>query len=190
MAYHPRWENSTGKGIELRMRFSQSIARRFMLGGKGAGPSRLTGWIAIIGFAVGCMAMILSVSTLNGFESRVVSRTIGLEGDIRVSGLTDWDGSIQEIQSIDGVKSVMSFQERKGLILGREDSQRMVLLKAVNSEMISSFYELNMLKGDRSSNLPQVFLGEMTARRLNLNLGDGLRIMLMCWCTAMAMHPW
>ena len=177
MAYHPRWENSTGKGIELRMRFSQSIARRFMLGGKGAGPSRLTGWIAIIGLAVGCMAMILSVSILNGFESRVVSRIIGFEGDIRVSGLTDWDGSIQEIQSIDGVKSVMSFQERKGLILGREDSQRMVLLKAVDSEMISSFYELNMLKGDRSSDLPQVFLGEMTARRLNLNLGDGLRIM-------------
>jgi len=177
MAYHPRWENSTGKGIELRMRFSQSIARRFMLGGKGAGPSRLTGWIAIIGLAVGCMAMILSVSILNGFESRVVSRIIGFEGDIRVSGLTDWDGSIKEIQSIDGVKSVMSFQERKGLILGREDSQRMVLLKAVDSEMISSFYELNMLKGDRSSNLPQVFLGEMTARRLNLNLGDGLRIM-------------
>ena len=177
MAYHPRWENSTGKGIELRMRFSQSIARRFMLGGKGAGPSRLTGWIAIIGLAVGCMAMILSVSILNGFESRVVSRIIGFEGDIRVSRLTDWDGSIQEIQSIDGVKSVMSFQERKGLILGREDSQRMVLLKAVDSEMISSFYELNMLKGDRSSNLPQVFLGEMTARRLNLNLGDGLRIM-------------
>jgi len=159
------------------MRFSQSIARRFMLGGKGAGPSRLTGWIAIIGLAVGCMAMILSVSILNGFESRVVSRIIGFEGDIRVSGLTDWDGSIQEIQSIDGVKSVMSFQERKGLILGREDSQRMVLLKAVDSEMISSFYELNMLKGDRSSDLPQVFLGEMTARRLNLNLGDGLRIM-------------
>ena len=177
MAYHPRWENSTGKGIELRMRFSQSIARRFMLGGKGSGPSRLTGWIAIIGLAVGCMAMILSVSILNGFESRVVNRIIGFEGDIRVSRLTDWDGSIQEIQSIDGVKSVMSFQERKGLILGREDSQRMVLLKAVDSEMISSFYELNMLKGDKSSDLPQVFLGEMTARRLNLNLGDGLRIM-------------
>ena len=71
----------------------------------------------------------------------------------------------------------MPFQERKGLILGRDDSQRMVLLKAVDPGMITSFYELNMLRGDRSSDLPQVFLGEMTARRLNLNLGDGLRIM-------------
>ena len=102
-----------------------------MRGGKGAGPSRLTGWIAIIGLAVGCMAMILSVSILNGFESRVVSRIIGFEGDIRVSGITDWNSSIEEIQSISGVKSVMPFQERKGLILGRDNSQRMVLLTAV-----------------------------------------------------------
>ncbi|HCI16154.1 MAG TPA: ABC transporter permease, partial [Candidatus Marinimicrobia bacterium] len=70
------------------MKFSQAIAKRFMLGGKGAGPSRLTGWIAIIGLAVGCMAMILSISVLNGFESRVVNRIIGFEGDIRISGLT------------------------------------------------------------------------------------------------------
>ncbi len=114
------------------MKFSQAIAKRFMLGGKGAGPSRLTGWIAIIGLAVGCMAMILSISVLNGFESRVVNRIIGFEGDIRISGLTDWDRDLKEIKSIDGVKSVMSFQERKGLIMGRDNAQRMVLLKAVD----------------------------------------------------------
>ena len=33
------------------MNFAIFIARRFMLGGKGAGPSRLNGWIAIIGLA-------------------------------------------------------------------------------------------------------------------------------------------
>ena len=56
-----------------------------MLGGKGAGPSRLTGWIAIIGLAVGCMAMVLSIAVLNGFESRVVNKIVGFEGDIRIS---------------------------------------------------------------------------------------------------------
>ena len=49
------------------MKFAIFIARRFMLGGKGAGPSRLNGWIAIVGLAIGCIAMILSVSFLNGF---------------------------------------------------------------------------------------------------------------------------
>ncbi|MDP6611830.1 MAG: ABC transporter permease [Candidatus Marinimicrobia bacterium] len=158
------------------MNFSFSIARRFMLGGKGAGPSRLTGWIAIIGLAVGCMAMILSVSILNGFESRVVNRIIGFEGDIRIGGLTDWNRDVAVLQSIAGVEAVMPFQERKGLIIGRDDSQRMVLLKAVNPEKITSFYDLNMIAG-RDADLPRVFLGEMTARRLNLSVGDVLRIM-------------
>jgi len=159
------------------MNFSVSIARRFMLGGKGAGPSRLTGWIAIIGLTVGCMAMILSVSVLNGFESRVVRRIIGFEGDIRVNNLTDWESNIKAIQSIDGVQAVMPYQERKGLILGRDEAQRMVLLKAVDPELITSFYELNLMTGKDQSELPMVYIGEMTARRLNLTIGDGLRIM-------------
>ncbi len=159
------------------MKFPMSIARRFMLGGKGAGPSRLTGWIAIIGLTVGCMAMVLSVSVLNGFESRVVSRIIGFEGDIRVSNLSDWDGGVEMIRSMDGVEAVMPFQERKGLILGRDEAQRMVVLKAVDPELITSFYELNMITGDNNLELPQVYLGEMTAQRLNLTIGDGLRIL-------------
>ena len=46
------------------MNFSLKIAKRFMLGGKGSGPSRLTGWISIIGLTVGSMAMIISISMI------------------------------------------------------------------------------------------------------------------------------
>ena len=158
------------------MSFSRKIAKRFMLGGKGAGPSRLTGWIAIIGLAVGCMAMVLSIAVLNGFESRVVNKIVGFEGDIRVSGVDSWDKAKIDIESVVGVKTTLTFQERKGLILGRGDTQRMVVLKAVDPDLIEDFYTLNMLEGE-TSELPMVYLGEMTARRLNLNVGDGFRIM-------------
>ncbi len=158
------------------MSFSRKIAKRFMLGGKGAGPSRLTGWIAIIGLAVGCMAMVLSIAVLNGFESRVVNKIVGFEGDIRVSGVDSWDKAKIDIESVIGVKTALTFQERKGLILGRGDTQRMVVLKAVDPDLIEDFYTLNMLEGEPSE-LPMVYLGEMTARRLNLNVGDGFRIM-------------
>lgn len=158
------------------MSFSRKIAKRFMLGGKGAGPSRLTGWIAIIGLAVGCMAMVLSIAVLNGFESRVVNKIVGFEGDIRVSGVDSWDNAKIDIESVVGVKTALTFQERKGLVIGRGDTQRMVVLKAVDPDLIEDFYTLNMLEGEPSE-LPMVYLGEMTARRLNLNVGDGFRIM-------------
>ena len=157
------------------MNFARKIAKRFMLGGKGAGPSRLTGWIAITGLAVGCMAMVLSISVLNGFESRVVKKIMGFEGDIRVSNLSNWDKAVADIKSMDDVQIAIEFQQRKGLILGRGDSQRMVLLKAVDPDLITEFYNLNLVKGDQSK-LPMVYLGEMTAKRLNLKLGDGFRI--------------
>ena len=91
-----------------------------MLGGKGSGPSRLTGWISIIGLTIGCMAMILSISILNGFESRVINKIIGFEGDIRVANVSNWNNLDSYISSLSDVKSSISFQERKGLLIGRK----------------------------------------------------------------------
>ena len=147
-----------------------------MLGGKGSGPSRLTGWISIIGLTIGCMAMMLSISILNGFESRVINKIIGFEGDIRVANVSNWNNLDSYISSLSDVKSSISFQERKGLLIGRNDSQRMIELKSLDIDKISEFYDLN-IKQVKSSSLPQVFLGEMTARRLNLNLGDAVRLL-------------
>jgi len=147
-----------------------------MLGGKGSGPSRLTGWISIIGLTIGCMAMILSISILNGFESRVINKIIGFEGDIRVTNVSNWNNLDSYISSLSNIKSSISFQERKGLLIGRNDSQRMIELKSLDIDKISEFYDLN-IKQVKSSSIPQVFLGEMTARRLNLNLGDAVRIL-------------
>ena len=158
------------------MNFSLKIAKRFMIGGKGSGPSRLTGWISIIGLTIGCMAMILSVSILNGFESRVVSKIIGFEGDLRITNVKDWSKFESYISSLNGVKSTMLFQKRKSLLIGRNNSQRMVELKSIEIPKISEFYDLN-IKQVNSSKTQQIILGEMTARRLNLNLGDEVRIL-------------
>ena len=158
------------------MNFSLIIAKRFMIGGKGSGPSRLTGWISIIGLTIGCMAMILSVSILNGFESRVVSKIIGFEGDLRITNVKDWSKLESYISSLNGVKSTMLFQKRKSLLIGRNNSQRMVELKSIEIPKISEFYDLN-IKQVNASKTQQIILGEMTARRLNLNLGDEVRIL-------------
>ena len=61
------------------MKFAFTIARRFMLGGKGAGPSQLTGWISIIGLATGTFALIVILAILNGFEERVTNRLLVLK---------------------------------------------------------------------------------------------------------------
>lgn len=158
------------------MTFSRLIAKRFLLKSKVSSSSKITGWIAVVGLAVGCMAMVLSLSVLNGFENRVIDRIIGFESDLRLTKINDWDSAIDLISNFDEVKETMPFQERKGLIFGRGNAKRMVSLKAVNIDKISSFYDFNSFTKVESADLPIVYLGEMTARRLNVDKGDIVRI--------------
>ncbi len=158
------------------MTFSRLIAKRFLLKSKVSSSSKITGWIAVVGLAVGCMAMVLSLSVLNGFENRVIDRIIGFESDLRLTKINDWDSAIDLISNFDEVKETMPFQERKGLIFGRGNAKRMVSLKAVNMDKISSFYDFNSFTKVESADLPIVYLGEMTARRLNVDKGDIVRI--------------
>ena len=109
------------------MNFSYKIAKRFLMGGWSSGPSKLTGWMSIIGLCIGSIAMILSIAVLNGFENRVIDKIIGFESDIRLTKIEDFNSTIDIVNNINGVKSVMPFQERKGLVLAKGGVQRMVL---------------------------------------------------------------
>ncbi|MFL3026235.1 MAG: ABC transporter permease [Candidatus Neomarinimicrobiota bacterium] len=158
------------------MRFSSLIARKFMFSRKEVGPSRFTGSIAIVGIAVGTMAMILSVSVLNGFESRIIEKIIGFEGDVKVSGDIDYEKNINNLNSVDNVEDFLLYKERKGLILGKDSVARMISMKSVDIDKIKTFYEIN-LNDIIDSDLPVIVLGKTTASRLNLNIGDEVKIM-------------
>ena len=91
--------------------------------------------------------------------------------------INDYNTTIDIIQSIDGVKTAMPFQERKGLILSKDGIQRMVSLKAIEIEKLPSFYNFNIFLNNDYGNQPMIYLGGMTARRLNVNEGDIVRLL-------------
>ena len=159
------------------MNFSYKIAKRFLMGGRSSGPSKLTGWMSIIGLSIGSIAMILSISVLNGFEYRVIDKIIGFESDIRLTKIEDFNSTIDIVNNINGVKSVMPFQERKGLVLAKGGVQRMVTLKAIEIEKFTSFYDIDSFTKSNYGNQPIVYLGEMTARRLNVREGEVVRLL-------------
>lgn len=158
------------------MNFTSLIAKKFMFNSKHIGPSRLTGLIAVIGISLGTMAMVLSVSVLNGFESRIIEKIIGFEGDIKLSGEIEYNQSIQILSSIDEIDSFIPYTERIGLIINRENKSRMITFKSIETEMISTFYNIKFVE-KTDSDLPMIYLGRTTADRLNLRLGDLVRLM-------------
>jgi lipoprotein-releasing system permease protein len=147
------WENKVSK------RFSDSSKHR----------GWFSGLFSMIGMGVGCFAMIVALSVMNGFESLVHKKLRGFEGDLRVLGQV----SEIDITELDGIEIVMPFMERRGVIEEGSD-QRVVSLKAVNVEKMAEFYNLP-LRGE-TPDIGEVALGQDLAFRLGKDVGDNITV--------------
>ena len=158
------------------MNFTSKIAKNFMFTRKEAGPIRITGLISIIGIAVGTMAMVLSVSVLNGFESRIVDRVIGFEGDIKLRGNFKYDDNLEPLTNINGVDQIVPYVDRVGLMIANDKSTRMITFKSIDLNKIENFYDIN-IDVINNHDHPKIIIGKTTARRMNLRVGDEVKIM-------------
>ena len=158
------------------MNFTSKIAKNFMFTRKEAGPIRITGLISIIGIAVGTMAMVLSVSVLNGFESRIVDKVVGFEGDIKLRGDFKYEDSLERLTNIKGVDQILPYIDRVGLMIANDNSTRMIKFKSIDLNKIENFYDINIDIIDNHYQ-PKIVIGKTTASRMNLRVGDELKIM-------------
>ncbi len=150
-----------------------------MLGGKGAGTSRFTGWIAIIGMAIGSFALIISIAVLNGFELQVADKIIGFEGDLRISKFKSntEDDVYNNLKNNTHISKIVPFIERKGVVLTSNNNVRMVSFKAVPFDQINEFYNLGLDSVLITENIPQIFLGTLLAERLQVEVDDYIKLM-------------
>ena len=149
------------------MSWEKKVSQRF------SESSRRQGWFSglfsMIGMGVGCFAMIVSLSVMNGFETLVHNKLKGFEGDLRISGQV----SEIDITELDGIEIVMPFMERRGVIEEGND-QRVVTLKAVDVEKMAEFYNLP-LRGE-TPDIGEVALGQDLAFRLGKDVGDNITV--------------
>tara|TARA_B100000073_G_scaffold239674_1_gene200753 strand:- start:226 stop:1401 length:1176 start_codon:yes stop_codon:yes gene_type:complete len=146
------------------------IANRFLNSNKGTG--KLTGMVSTLGIAIGCFALIISVSVLNGFKSQVNNKIKDFEGDIKISsvGLSD-DVSI--FDGVDEIKIVSPNRERRGIIINGS-KQKVVTFKEINTKIVKHFYTIPII-GDYP-NSKQVLVGYDIASRLGIKVGDEIII--------------
>ena len=149
------------------MSWEKKVSQRF------SESSRRQGWFSglfsMIGMGVGCFAMIVSLSVMNGFETLVHNKLKGFEGDLRISGQV----SENDISGLDGIETGMPFMERRGVIEEGND-QRVVTLKAVDVEKMAEFYNLP-LRGE-TPDIGEVALGQDLAYRLGKDVGDAITV--------------
>tara|TARA_B100001248_G_scaffold23508_1_gene15469 strand:+ start:897 stop:2063 length:1167 start_codon:yes stop_codon:yes gene_type:complete len=143
--------------------FVNVISKRFYNRSKVYG--KYLGILSMLGMGVGCFAIIISISVMNGFENIVHQKLKGFEGDIRVfQNIYD-----PKWEKVDGVKKIIPFMERK-IVLQANDVTRVVSMKAVDEEIMPEFYEI-FLRG-KFPKAGEIILGQDLAYRLGTEVGQ------------------
>jgi len=153
------------------------IAKRF-LKSENNFAGKYTGVVAVIGIAIGCFSLIVSMAVLNGFETKITGKIIGVEGDLRVEGDFISKYSLSSMDSIVEIDQYMPFISGKGIALNSENETAFINIKAVLMDSLLKFYTLGHIthfEGNIFNSAGQVYIGESLANKLQLEVGDEIR---------------
>lgn len=132
-------------------------------------------WVSLLGLSLGVIALIVVVSVMNGFDSELKRRILGVVPHVLVQGV-----NIEELQQTPGVEAVARFASLSGLLVKGSDSQ-LVQLHGIepDREAEMSILPEHMVYGAISSLKDGgIVLGQPLAYRLGLRPGDGVTILL------------
>ncbi|MGB4072954.1 lipoprotein-releasing ABC transporter permease subunit [Pseudomonas sp.] len=140
---------------------------------------------SMIGLALGVLAMIVVLSVMNGFQKEMSTRILGMVPHASIAGvkpLDDWQQVAAAAKNNPQVVAAVPFAELEGMLSVRGAMQP-VQLHGVDPalEPQVSIIDKHMQQG-RLSDLREgefgVVLGEITARRFQLRVGDKLALIV------------
>jgi lipoprotein-releasing system permease protein len=140
---------------------------------------------SMIGLALGVLAMIVVLSVMNGFQKEMSTRILGMVPHASIAGikpLDDWQRVAEAAKNNPQVLAAVPFAELEGMLSVRGAMQP-VQLHGVDPALESqvSIIDQHMQQG-RLSDLREgefgVVLGEITARRFQLRVGDKLALIV------------
>ncbi len=161
------------------------ISLRYFKSKKQTGLISFTSYISIAGIALGAFTLLITLSTLNGFESEISSRVIDFESHIRITGKELTDTQIARVKALlqgRNVNVIYPFVTKKS-VLSTIGTDAVVRLKGVDSTIFSTKIVLPqaIIRGNNSfvaptSNLPGIVVGYRLADKLGLFLGDTVNV--------------
>ena len=172
------------------MSFPFFVARRYLLARRKQAIVSVVTLIAILGVAVGTMALVIALALMTGFSSDIQSKILGAEahvyvaGDNILGGIKDPAGLSAELRKIPHVVAVAANVFDEGVLEGAVDSDRVNLrgvdpaaetrVTAMGEAMeAGTLGDLDRVADGR----PAIILGHDLALRLGCRVGDSVRYM-------------
>jgi lipoprotein-releasing system permease protein len=140
---------------------------------------------SMIGLALGVLAMIVVLSVMNGFQKEMSSRILGMVPHAVISGvkpLDDWQPAATASLKDPQVIAAVPFTEMDGM-LSYKGSMQPIQINGVDPALESkvSIVTQHIVQGRLQDLKPGEFgvvIGEITARRFRLNVGDKLTLIV------------
>ncbi|HEX4848409.1 MAG TPA: lipoprotein-releasing ABC transporter permease subunit [Novosphingobium sp.] len=161
--------------------FEWTIAKRYMLPGRGEAFIALVAGISLVAVMLGVAALVIVMSVMNGFRAELFDKIVGLNGHAIVQAyggrLENWREVLKEVRATPGVTSASPLIEQPlmGTFNGRVD---LVFARGNTAEDIAAL-KPKVVAGRIEELTPEsgnIALGAQLASNLGIRVGDSLTI--------------
>ncbi|RKF23122.1 lipoprotein-releasing ABC transporter permease subunit [Altericroceibacterium spongiae] len=161
--------------------FEWTIAKRYMLPGRGEAFITLVAGISLAAVMLGVAALVIVMSVMNGFRAELLDKIVGLNGHAIIQAyggrLNDWEDVLEDVRKTPGVvrASPLIEQPLLGSFNGRVEA---VLIRGNTQDDIDRLSD-NVVSGDMSTLKPDVnnvAIGSRLAMNLGARVGDTITI--------------
>jgi lipoprotein-releasing system permease protein len=162
--------------------FERMVAFRYLRARRQEGFVSVIAIFSLLGIALGVATLIIVMSVMNGFRADLLTRILGLNGDLGVyamsGGLGDYDAAAQKIREVPGVLRVTPLVE--GQVMATSDSGASgALIRGMRQEDLRSLplFADHIIQGSLADFTGDgVAVGERLAHRLGLTVGSPITV--------------
>lgn len=161
--------------------FEWTIAKRYMLPGRGEAVIALIASIAIGVVMLSVAMLVVVMSVMNGFRAELIDRITGLNGHAIVQAyggrLDNWEAVLEDIRKTPNVTKASPLIEQP-LLATYEGRAQAVIVRGNTPEDIGRLTP-NLMLGDLSKLTPEadtIAIGSRLAMNLGIRVGDVLTV--------------
>ncbi|WP_404480720.1 lipoprotein-releasing ABC transporter permease subunit [Novosphingobium sp. BL-52-GroH] len=161
--------------------FEWTIAKRYMLPGKGERFIALVAGISLVAVALGVAALVIVMSVMNGFRAELFDKIVNLNGHAIIQAyggrLDDWQGVLKDVRATPGVTRASPLIEQP-LLASFNGRVEAILVRGNTAEDIGRLKD-KVKSGSLASLRPggdTVAIGKQLAQNLGAQVGDVITI--------------
>ena len=161
--------------------FEWTIAKRYMLPGRGEAFIALVAGISLIAVALGVAALVIVMSVMNGFRAELFDKIVGLNGHAIVQAyggrLENWRTVLADVKATPGVVHASPLIEQP-LLASLNGRVEAIFVRGNTPEDIAKIND-KVVQGTLKSLQPdagQVAIGSQLAQNLGAQVGDNITV--------------